>query len=70
MDVVGDRVGGAVADLSLDDRHDLSDDGLVEAVENLPDLGVGVAGDVARRHHRIVVGVHRGRAAHHALGEG
>ncbi len=37
--------------------------------ENVADLGVGVAGGVAGRHHRVVVRIDRGRTAHHPLGE-
>ena len=67
--VGGDGVGGALGDLGLHDGHDVVDDDVVVAVEDVADLGVAVAGIGARRHDRVVMGVHGGGAAHHPLGE-
>ena len=65
--VVGDRL--APRQSCSRRAIDLVDDAVVEVVHHLADLRVGVAGDRARRHDRVVVGVHRRGAADHPLGE-
>ena len=62
------EIGRASASCSSE-GDDLVDDAVVEVVHHLADLRVGVAGHRARRHHRVVVRVHRRGAADHPLGE-
>ena len=68
-DVVADGVGGAGSQLVFDDADDLLDHAFDLLVEQVADLGVGVARGVACRHHRVVVGIDRRGTSDHPLGE-
>ena len=60
---------GAGPDLVLDDADDLLDHAVDLLIENFADLGVGAAGGVACRHHRVVVCINDSSATDHPFGE-
>ena len=53
----------------LDQPDDLVDHGVLKVIHDLADLGVGVPGQIARFHDRIVQSEHGRGIADHALGE-
>ena len=68
-DVIADRIRGPGRHLGLDDGDDVAQYHFELLLEDLPDLGIGVAGGVTGHHDRVIVRVHGGGTSDHSLGE-